>query len=201
MTEASPLTGQKATKPNPTEPKTTPNRAQPSQAGSSPAEPSPAQPEPTELNLGGREAAGPDAGDENLAEIFWSVARHLRRRSRTVLEPFAVTPSLARALEVLARHAPIRVSALAEHLRVAARTATELIDDLVERGLVERRPDPADRRAVLAVLTDAGATATASIRTARLTEAGRFFGVLPPADRAQLARILRTLRDDDAGRD
>jgi DNA-binding MarR family transcriptional regulator len=40
----------------------------------------------------------------------------------------------------------LRVSDLARWLNVSAATASTLIDRLVDRGLVERREDPADRR-------------------------------------------------------
>ena len=44
------------------------------------------------------------------------------------------------------------------------------------RGLVERRPDPADRRATLVALTEEGDRVSAAIRAARRAEADRFFG-------------------------
>lgn len=135
------------------------------------------------------------SGGDGLADLFWGVARGLRRRTRTALEPFDVTPSLSRALSVLSRSAPMRISALAEDLHVAPRTATELVDDLAARDLAGRRPDPHDRRAVLAVLTPAGEAAAEAIRAARDAEADRFFAVLDTADRRDLARILGKLRD------
>ncbi|MER7889752.1 MarR family transcriptional regulator [Micromonospora sp. NPDC094482] len=135
-----------------------------------------------------------DGDDETLAEAFWGVARRLRHRTRESLEPWDVTPSQARALGVLARHGVLRPSSLAEHLRIAARSATEVVDDLQARGLVERRPDPNDRRATLVALTAEGARTASAIRDARHAEADRFFADLDPVDREQLARILRTLR-------
>jgi DNA-binding MarR family transcriptional regulator len=130
---------------------------------------------------------------DRLPELFWGVARQLRHRTRTALEPYAITPSLSRALSVLSEHAPVRVSALAEHLRVAPRTATELVDDLSAAGLADRRPDPGDRRAVLVVLTPDGMAAARAIRAAREAEADRFFAVLSAEDRRELARILEQL--------
>ncbi|MGQ5261516.1 MarR family winged helix-turn-helix transcriptional regulator [Micromonospora sp. ZYX-F-536] len=135
-----------------------------------------------------------DGDDESLAETFWAVAGRLRRQARESLAPWDVTPSQSRALGVLARHGELRPGAIAEHLRIAPRSATEVIDDLQARGLVERRPDPADRRATLVVLTEEGNRVSAAIRAARRAEADRFFGHLDDADRDQLARILRTLR-------
>ena len=131
--------------------------------------------------------------DQGLSDLFWSVARRLRHQGRETLEPWKVTPSQSRALNVLERHGALRPGELAEHLRIAPRSATEVVDDLQERGLVERRPDPADRRATLVALTAAGAEVSAAIRTARQAEADRFFGSLSEQDRAELTRILRTL--------
>jgi DNA-binding MarR family transcriptional regulator len=135
------------------------------------------------------------AADENLSELFWSVARTLRHLNKEALEPLNVSPSHGRALAVLMRHGPMRPGALAEHLRIAPRSATEVVDDLQERGLVERTPDPADRRATVLHLTAAGTAAGDAIRAARQAAAERFFAGLHEADRADLTRILRQLRE------
>ncbi|WP_406070029.1 MarR family winged helix-turn-helix transcriptional regulator [Micromonospora sp. NBC_01638] len=135
-----------------------------------------------------------NADHESLAETFWAVASLLRRQTRESLAPWDITPSQSRALGVLGRHGEVRPGTLAEHLRIAPRSATEVVDDLQTRGLVERRPDPADRRATLVALTEEGDRVSAAIRTARRAEADRFFGHLNDTDRAELARILRTLR-------
>ena len=131
--------------------------------------------------------------DEGLGELFWAVARRLRHGTRDALAPWEVTPSQARALSVLTRHGPQRLTALAEHLRIAARSATEVVDHLQDRGLVERRPDPADRRATIVTLTGEGTAAADGIRAAREAAAERMFAGLTPADSADLARILRRL--------
>jgi DNA-binding MarR family transcriptional regulator len=140
-------------------------------------------------------AARRDAADETLSEAFWSVARQLRETSQETLAPWDITPSHLRALRVLRRHGPMRLSALSEHLHIAARSATEVVDGLEARGLAERRPDPGDRRATLVEVTERGASVLLAIRAARGTEAERAFGKLSPADRDDLARILRKLRD------
>jgi DNA-binding MarR family transcriptional regulator len=136
-----------------------------------------------------------DAADETLSEAFWSVARQLRETSQETLAPWDITPSHLRALRVLRRHGPMRLSALSDHLHIAARSATEVVDGLEARGQVERRPDPGDRRATLVEVTEHGASVLDAIRAARGTEAERAFSKLSPADRDDLARILRKLRD------
>ena len=144
----------------------------------------PARPEPAD-----------PAGDESLADAFGAVARQLRERSAETLAPWDITPAHLRALRMLARHGTMRLSELSDRLQIAPRTATEVVDALEARGLVRRRADPADRRAVLAEVTERGTGMLAEIRAARGTEAGRIFGRLGPADRAELARILGQLRE------
>ena len=134
-------------------------------------------------------------GDETLSEAFWSVARQLRHTSQETLAPWDITPSHLRALRVLMRRGVMRLSELSDHLHIAARSTTEVVDALETRGLVERRPDPDDRRATLVALTEHGASVLDAIRAARGTETERAFGRLSQTDRAHLARILRKLRD------
>ncbi|MFG1891523.1 MarR family winged helix-turn-helix transcriptional regulator [Micromonospora sp. NPDC049051] len=138
---------------------------------------------------------GSDDGSDSLAEEFRAVTRRLRHRTREALAPWDVTPAQSRALGVLIRHGALRLSVLAGHLRIAPRSATEVVDDLEARGLVRRRPDPADRRATLVTPTEEGTRTGAAIRAARRAATEELFDRLAPADREQLARILRTLRD------
>ncbi len=132
--------------------------------------------------------------EESLSETFWAVARQLRHLTRDSLAPWDITPSQGRALGVLHRHGTMRLRDLAEHLRIAARSATEVVDDLSVRGLAERRPDPDDRRATLVALTAAGTETATAVRAARTAGAESYFTALDARDRAELTRILGALR-------
>jgi DNA-binding MarR family transcriptional regulator len=134
-------------------------------------------------------------GDEPLSEAFWSVARRLRETSQETLAPWDITPAQLRALRILSRHGTMRLSELSVHLHIAPRSATEVVDALESRDLVRRRPDLADRRATLVELTEHGVTILAAVRAARGTQTERVFASLSTADRDDLARILRKLRD------
>lgn len=140
-----------------------------------------------------------DNRDDTLVEAFWSVARQLRRAAADALAQWDISPSQARGLRVLARHDGARLSELAELLHIAARSATEVVDGLEAKGLVQRRRDPHDRRATLVALTSSGAELNAAIRTARGTRAERLFDQLSATDRAHLGRILRKLTAEPSG--
>jgi DNA-binding MarR family transcriptional regulator len=141
------------------------------------------------------DASAEQAGDDALSEVFWAVARQLRERSQETLAPWDITPAHLRALRTLRRHGTMRLSELSDHLHIAPRSTTEVVDALEAGDLVRRRADPGDRRATLVEVTEHGAEVLAAIRDTRGAEAGRVFGRLDPADRAELARILTLLRD------
>jgi DNA-binding MarR family transcriptional regulator len=132
--------------------------------------------------------------DDSLAEAVRSVAHRLRRISVESLARWEVSPSQSRALRVLTRYGAIRLSELSEHLHIAPRSATEVVDDLEAKGLVERQPDPQDRRATLVAVTEHGIEIGQAIRSAQGAETERLFDRLSVTDRDHLARILRKLR-------
>ncbi|GAA1174864.1 hypothetical protein GCM10009584_15260 [Ornithinimicrobium humiphilum] len=89
----------------------------------------------------------------------------------------------------------VRVSALAAHLGIAPRSATEVADALEAAGLLTRAPDPTDRRAVLLSLTERGRHTVAAVRERRRAAADAAVRTLSPADRAELRRLLELLLD------
>lgn len=136
----------------------------------------------------------PDATEiEELGELFSRVGRQHRRATLTALEPCGISPHQARALRMVLRYGPLRPSQLAEHLSIALRSTTQVVDDLVVAGLLDRSPDPVDRRAVQLRVTPAGLKLAARIAAIRAEESRRFLGQLDEADRTELRRILDLL--------
>lgn len=152
----------------------------------------------------------------DLGELLHVVFRRLRRRWALQLAPFGLTPHQFRALNAVAgpgggpEHrqegggacrrgaaaAGLRVKDLAEVLRIAPRSATEVVDLLQEKGLVDRGPDPTDRRATLVSLTPRGAALRGRIHEDRRRGSDEYFSRLGPGDRVELERLLRLLVTD-----
>jgi DNA-binding MarR family transcriptional regulator len=137
-----------------------------------------------------------DEGTAELGDLLMRVARTQRRRWRDVLAPWDLSPHQARALKVVSEHDGVRLSYLAEALHIAPRSATEVADGLQERGLVERTPDPGDRRAVLLRPTAEGRRIRGEIGAARTADSAELFARLSATDRATLARLLRAIADE-----
>ncbi|HXD29104.1 MAG TPA: MarR family transcriptional regulator [Arthrobacter sp.] len=94
----------------------------------------------------------------------------------------------------------LRLKALAGQLRIAPRSATEVVDQLEAKGLVERIPDPQDRRAVLVRLTDNGQRLRADVERARREQANEYFARLDSGERAELGRLLGLLAEEEHAR-
>jgi DNA-binding MarR family transcriptional regulator len=76
---------------------------------------------------------------------------------------------------------------------VTSGTMTNRVDRLVTRGLVERLPDPRDRRGVLVRLTDEGRVTVDGALANLLDRERDLLGGLEPAAQEQLASMLRAL--------
>ncbi|AYF74445.1 MarR family transcriptional regulator [Nocardia yunnanensis] len=78
-----------------------------------------------------------------------------------------------------------------------------VLDDLQERGLIERRPDPADRRARLLALTPEGKRLRDATQKAIQAQEDRLLSHLPTPDRRAFLNALITLsalpRDEITG--
>ena len=136
-----------------------------------------------------------DDGTAALGDLLMRAARTLRRRFGDLLTPWDLSPHQARALRVVCARDGVRLSELAEALRIAPRSATEVADGLQERGLVERAADPSDRRAVVLRPTAEGRRVQQEVDAARAADSAELFARLPERDRAELSRILRALTD------
>lgn len=70
---------------------------------------------------------------------------------------------------------------------------TKRLDRLAEAGLVERHPDPSDRRGVLVRLTPRGTEVIDKAIETHLSNEERLLGAFSPADRRMLGQLLRRL--------
>lgn len=110
-----------------------------------------------------------------------------RQRVLEVVQDLGISFGDMRALMVLDGECPRPMRALAEEWACDASNATWMVDRLEERGLVERRPIPGDRRVKAVVLTPQGEATKAELQ-ARLAQ--------PPEDLLALTKSdLLALRD------
>lgn len=147
------------------------------------------------------EAWARERPDLDLApvEVFSRIsrlARHLDLARREAFTTSGVEPWEFDVLAALRRAgAPYELSPgrLLRATLVTSGTMTNRVDRLVERGFVERHPDPADRRGVLVRLTAEGRAAVDAAFTALVDAERSFLADLPAGEQGELARLLRRL--------
>ena len=84
--------------------------------------------------------------DENLGSLMADVSRLMRRSFDARARGIGVTRPQWQVLSVLRRNEGINQGGLADLLEVEPITVCRMVDRLQDVDLIERRPDPADRR-------------------------------------------------------
>ena len=118
-----------------------------------------------------------------------------------VFSRFGMTFGEYEVLAALTRSGPpyrLKAGELGGALVLSSGAVTNRIDRVEAAGLVERLPDPDDRRGTLVALTAKGRGVVDDAIRAHLANEERLLGALSSADRARLAGLLRTLLVSDA---
>jgi DNA-binding MarR family transcriptional regulator len=91
------------------------------------------------------------------------------------------------------------VRRVADRLHVSGAFVTAETGKLVDRGLLEKRPNPRDRRGVLLSLTAAGRDRIEAVAPLIRAVNDRFFASLDGADFADVRRIMAAMVADSEG--
>ena len=124
------------------------------------------------------------------------LSHHLDAARRAAFAEHAVEPWEFDVLAALRRAGPpyeLSPGRLLRETLVTSGTMTNRVDRLAARALVQRLPDPADRRGVLVRLTDEGRRTVDGALEALLAREHELLSGLEPRGRAGLADLLRDL--------
>jgi DNA-binding MarR family transcriptional regulator len=124
----------------------------------------------------------------------------VRSRLDEVLRPVAITPLQYTALTVLERRSDLSTAALARNSFVTDQSAADMVTVLEQRGLIERHPDPADRRRRVLRLTAPGRSLLDELREDVAAVEARMVAPLDPAQADDLRRYIIACRGALASR-
>ena len=88
---------------------------------------------------------------------------------------------------------PLNPKVLTERLMLSAPAMTNRLDQLEQRGLIRRMPDPTDRRALLIELTREGRRLIDQAMTTHVENEERILASLTKQERREIAALLRKL--------
>ncbi|MEV6282016.1 MarR family transcriptional regulator [Kribbella sp. NPDC051770] len=143
-----------------------------------------------------RERPDLDVAPMEVLSRVTRLARHLDRARSHAFATYGLESWEFDVLAALRRAgAPYQLSPgrLLKETLVTSGTMTNRVDRLAARGLVERLPDPADRRGVLVQLTAAGRDSVDAALADLLAHERTLLAAVTERDQAKLARLLREL--------
>ncbi|SJZ90683.1 DNA-binding transcriptional regulator, MarR family [Marinactinospora thermotolerans DSM 45154] len=150
---------------------------------------------------GHRDGGHPRRLDDDLGWMLGVLFRAYAKAAEHALHDLPGGPRGYQVLTAAVAEPPRNQGAISEELGVDRTVLTYLIDDLAERGLVTRRPDPADRRSRLIVATDEGAAMWRRCREELRHVEAHLLGPLDPANATAFRSSLRRLACEAQTRD
>src|ERR1044071_9440422 len=104
----------------------------------------------------GRARSDEPAPSPTLLYVIKQVELAVRAELDELARPLGLTALQYTALTVLERHPDIAAAHLARHSFVTGQSMADMVTSLLNRGLIDRHRDPADRRRLAIALTPAG---------------------------------------------
>ncbi len=130
---------------------------------------------------------------EEVVELLPAIGRGLYATLMDDPEIHGLTLPQVKALIFLYDNGDRSMTELANGLAVSLPSASELVDRLIDRGLVDRMTDPADRRRVLVSLTEPAIGYGRRIHDLRRLQASFALDRMPAEERACFVRSVRAL--------
>jgi DNA-binding MarR family transcriptional regulator len=100
-----------------------------------------------------------------------------------------------RTLVFINRNPETSLGSVANHLGLTPPSTSVLVDSLVERGFVDKRPSPEDRRKVKLILLDKGNRILESAQKAAHEKLAEKIKTTTPMDRETISRAMEILRN------
>lgn len=132
--------------------------------------------------------------ERSLGFLIHDVARLLRRNFNRGVQSLGLTQTQWRAIAQLSRNEGINQVTLADILEIQPISLARLLDRMQASGLIERRPDPRDRRAVRLYLTAEAEPILAALRAQAAETQRRALGAMAEEGHGQLIEALRALK-------
>ncbi|GGT18265.1 MarR family transcriptional regulator [Streptomyces kurssanovii] len=130
-----------------------------------------------------------------VVELIGTVVARYHEEYEQAAAEHSLTGAQARVLGLLSME-PTPMRRIAQKLRCEPSNVTGIVDRLETRGLVERRPDPADRRVKIAAATQEGRSTARRLRDS-LDFAREPLAQLTAVERSVLRDLLRRMLGED----
>ena len=132
-----------------------------------------------------------------LAEEMWVITKDLFKflqfRDRDAMTACGLSVAQCYSLDAIGTRGQLTLNELAESLYITPSTASRTVEELVRKGLAERRQDPADRRAVCLTLTSQGRALFEALRQHLMQRQLAILQQIDPSSRRDVLTALQKL--------
>ncbi len=139
-----------------------------------------------------------DRAPSTLAFLLSQVGIYASKRFAERIATVGLQPPLFRVLNLVDAAEGESQQAIAARIEIPPSRMVALVDELEQRGLVERRPDPKDRRVRALFLTTEGRRCLARGRKIASQHEEDLTKGMEPADRKRLLDLLQKIVDEQA---
>ena len=136
----------------------------------------------------------PATPPSTLLYLMKQVELAVRAQLDEIARPAGLTALQYTALTVLERHPDLTAAHLARHSFVTGQSMADMVTALLERGLIDRHRDPADRRRLVIALTPDGRRLLDELRPQVADLQNRMLARLSADEAKELRRLLEQCR-------
>lgn len=131
--------------------------------------------------------------DDIADELVFLMPQIGRRMVLGFFQRYPVTPAQIFSIMAVYENGPCRLSKISRFMQISAPTATGIVDRLLKSGYVRRKPDPADRRAVLVDLTPRGRRLARDYQQMIKLKWVNVIDKMKPGDREKFLESIKTI--------
>ena len=92
--------------------------------------------------------------EDCISFVVGKAVQQVTRRARALLAPHGITPVHYAVLKVLSEDGPLSGTEIGRRMVLDSASVTGVLDRMAAQGLIERRPNPEDRRAQRVAATE-----------------------------------------------
>jgi DNA-binding MarR family transcriptional regulator len=136
--------------------------------------------------------------DDRKSELYTELTNAVRdnqtatmKLDHAVVKALGINATDGHCFDILDRHGPMPAGELAKAAGITTGAVTQVVDRLERKGIVERLPDPTDRRRVLLGITEKGRRIARDFYGPLAEAAREEFGYLTEADLELLIGFTR----------
>lgn len=138
-----------------------------------------------------------DVSRQQLIDELIAALHRARNRfaesNRHVYQQFGLTPTQWQIIRCITHHQLRHQKDIAEHLGISKGAVAQQVDELIQKGLLEKIPDPADRRRQLLRLTEKTKKLKAEMYELMTNNLADIFESLTDEELTGLVRILKKI--------